>query len=112
MRNALLVCSLHCSYILSHSSLFVNKYFEKSLEKKGKICYNNVRKTLQEVLIMNFIFDYHKLLSALHVGCTAPRAYYVPYASEKSALRDVRAESENFLSLCGDWDFKFYENAS
>ena len=60
---------------------------------------------------MNFIFDYHKSLSALHVGCMVPRAYYVPHASEKSALRDVRSESENFLSLCGDWDFKFYENA-
>lgn len=60
---------------------------------------------------MDFAFNYHKSLSTLHVGCTEPRAYYVPYSSEKSALRDVRSESENFVSLCGDWDFKFYENA-
>ena len=60
---------------------------------------------------MDFAFNYHKSLSTLHVGCTEPRAYYVPYSSEKSALRDIRSESENFVSLCGDWDFKFYENA-
>ena len=60
---------------------------------------------------MNFVFDYHKSLSSLHVGCAEPRAYYIPHSSEKSALRDVRSESENFVSLCGDWDFKFYENA-
>ncbi len=61
---------------------------------------------------MDFAFNYHKSLAALHVGCMAPRAYYIPYVSEKSALRDIRSESENFMTLCGDWDFKFYENAS
>ncbi len=60
---------------------------------------------------MNFVFDYHKSLSALHVGCMAPRAYFIPHTSEKSALRDIRSESDHFTTLCGDWDFKYYENA-
>ena len=53
---------------------------------------------------------YHKSLEALHVNCEKPRAYFIPYGSEKSAKRDNRSESENFLTLCGDWDFHFYSS--
>lgn len=59
---------------------------------------------------MNFNFDYHKSLAALHVGCEEPRAYYVPYGSEEAAIKDVRDESTNFISLCGDWDFRFFRS--
>ncbi len=59
---------------------------------------------------MNFSFDYHKSLSALHVGCEAPRAYYIPYQNEAAALRDDRSASTSFISLCGDWDFHFYKS--
>ena len=59
---------------------------------------------------MNFNFDYHKSLAALHVGCEEPRAYYVPYGSEEAAIRDIRDESTNFISLCGDWDFRFFRS--
>ena len=53
---------------------------------------------------------YHKSLDALHVNCEAPRAYFIPYGSEKAAKKDNRSESENFLTLCGDWDFHFYSS--
>ncbi len=57
---------------------------------------------------MNFEFVYHKSLDHLHVGTEKPRAYFIPYADEASALRDNRAASADFLSLCGDWSFRYY----
>ena len=57
-------------------------------------------------MILNY--DYHASLSSLHVGCEKPRAYFIPYGNEALAKKDNRAESENFVSLCGDWDFHFY----
>lgn len=57
---------------------------------------------------MNFSFDYHKSTEHLHVGCEPPRAYYIPYGCEKCAEKDIREESANFISLCGDWDFRYY----
>ena len=53
---------------------------------------------------------YHKSLEHLHVNCEKPRAYFIPSGSEKAAKKDNRSESENFLSLCGDWDFHFYDS--
>ena len=61
---------------------------------------------------MNFKFECHKSLEKLHVGCEKPRAYFVPYKSADGAKRNLRAESELFTSLCGDWDFKFFNNES
>ena len=55
---------------------------------------------------------YHKSPKHLHVGCERPRSYFIPYGSEKAAKKDNRSESENFLSLCGDWDFHFYPSIS
>ena len=57
---------------------------------------------------MDFRFDYHKSLEHLHVGCEKPHAYFIPYATDAAALRDNRAASDRFTSLCGDWDFHFY----
>ena len=61
---------------------------------------------------MNFKFNYHKSLEHIHVGCEKPRAYFVPYKTPEVAKRNLRAESEQFTSLCGDWDFKYYPNES
>lgn len=61
---------------------------------------------------MNFKFDYHKSLKVLHVGCEKPRAYFVPYKTPDAAKNNLRAESELFTSLCGDWDFKYFRNES
>ena len=51
---------------------------------------------------------YHKDLNSLHIGCEAPRAYFVPFSSEAVALAGDRNESDRFLGLCGEWDFKYY----
>ncbi len=53
-------------------------------------------------------FNYHKDLNTPHVNCEKPRAYFIPYENEEKALEDNRAASSAFISLCGEWDFKFY----
>lgn len=57
---------------------------------------------------MSFKLKYHTSLDCLHVNCEKPRAYFVPYHSESTALEDNRSKSYNFISLCGDWDFNYY----
>ena len=42
------------------------------------------------------------------VGRTAPRAAYIPCASESAALAGMRDESYRLLSGC-EWDFHYYE---
>ena len=49
---------------------------------------------------MDFLFDCHQDQHKLHVGCERPRAYFIPYESDTKALRDNRAESAFFTSLC------------
>lgn len=51
---------------------------------------------------------YHKELSSLHVGCEAPRAYYIPFADIPSAKTTDREQSAYFRNLCGEWDFRYY----
>ncbi len=55
-----------------------------------------------------FPANYHRSLSDLHIGCEKPRAYFIPYQADDIAVRDNRAESDRFRSLCGDWDFHYY----
>ncbi len=63
--------------------------------------------------IMPFgIFDYHKSLKHLHVGCEAPRAYFVPFASKEEASCGVRDYSSYYKTLIGTWDFKFYNSVT
>ena len=59
---------------------------------------------------MSFDLDYHKSQNTLHVGCEKPRAYYIPFDSdaEAAAAGDRRAASGRFMSLCGEWDFRYY----
>ena len=54
------------------------------------------------------IRPYHKELESLHVGCEAPRAYYIPFADEASARTTDRECSAYFHNLCGEWDFRYY----
>ena len=61
---------------------------------------------------MSLNMNYHKSLEHLHVNCEKPRAYFIPYQSEVIAASDNRAQSHNFISLCGDWDFKFYPSSA
>ena len=53
---------------------------------------------------------YHQSLDTLHLGCEDPRAYFVPFACESSALSRTRGESAYFKSLCGEWKFKYYRS--
>lgn len=52
---------------------------------------------------------YHKGLEQLHVGCEAPRAYFIPFESRESSAGQ-RETSAYFKSLCGEWRFKFLES--
>lgn len=51
---------------------------------------------------------YHKQLEHLHIGCEAPRAYYVPFADDATARTMDRERSSRFTNLCGEWDFRYY----
>ncbi len=51
---------------------------------------------------------YHRSLADLHVGCERPHAYFIPYQSREAANTLNRAESDRFLSLCGEWNFRYY----
>jgi Beta-galactosidase/beta-glucuronidase len=64
-----------------------------------------------------FFPDYYKRLDTLHVNCERPRAYFIPYGSYEAASQDAAADLANargsspfFKSLCGDWDFKYYDS--
>ncbi|MGI6167897.1 MAG: glycoside hydrolase family 2 TIM barrel-domain containing protein [Eubacteriales bacterium] len=61
---------------------------------------------------MKFSFDYHKTPAVLHVGCEEPHAYFIPHGSDQTAATGNRGLSDRFVSLCGDWDFKFYPSLS
>ena len=72
--------------------------------------YFNAKKKGKEN--MSFKFIYHKSLDELHVGCESPRAYFVPFSCEKAALAGNRAQSDRFLSLCGDWNFSHFPSVN
>lgn len=55
-------------------------------------------------------WTYHKSIEHLHVGCDRPRAYFVPYHSDAAAKSGNRAASNRFLSLCGEWSFRYYKS--
>ena len=55
---------------------------------------------------------YHKSLRHLHVGCEAPSAYLIPYQSDAVAEGCNRAASDRYLSLCGEWDFRFFASVN
>ncbi len=55
---------------------------------------------------------YYKELHTMHVGCEAPRAYFIPYGSIDDAVKGNRAASDFFFQLSGEWDFRFFKNPS
>lgn len=56
--------------------------------------------------------NYHRSLEHLHVGCDAPRAYFIPYQSECAAKKANRADSDRFVSLCGEWNFTYFASVN
>ena len=51
--------------------------------------------------------EYHSDLTVLHLGVEPNRAYYVPF-SAPSAIGEDRERSDRFLTLAGEWEFRFY----
>lgn len=54
--------------------------------------------------------DHHKTLETLHEGCERPHAYFIPYADRDTADRGNRGASPFVKTLCGTWDFRYYES--
>ena len=52
---------------------------------------------------------FHKSLDVLNFGTKNSRSYYIPFESEAKSLSLEREDSKYFLSLCGEWDFKYYD---
>lgn len=50
---------------------------------------------------------YYENPDILHVGCEAPRAYYIPFSDKTAALTQPREDSDRYLSLNGKWNFKY-----
>ena len=76
--------------------------------KYNEIICAGAHYTGKAVTTMTGKLKLHRSLEVLHQNCEEPRAYFIPYASEESALADERESSAYFRSLCGDWDFRFY----
>ena len=53
---------------------------------------------------------YHEDLHTLHVNTLPNRAYYIPYSHMEAARRDVRAESDRYITLSGEWRFRYFES--
>ncbi len=56
---------------------------------------------------MSMEFNLHKDLNTLHVGCEKPHAYFVPFSTRASAKTGNRTRSDRFVSLCGEWSFRY-----
>ena len=52
--------------------------------------------------------QYHLSLETLHVNCEKPHAYFIPYHNDAAASTGNRALSDRFLSLCGEWSFRYF----
>ena len=58
------------------------------------------------------IYDYHKDLSTLHIGCEKPHAYFIPHTDKEAALTLPRDYSDRFKTLIGKWDFRFFASVT
>ena len=59
---------------------------------------------------MAFDRDFHLSQKVIHDRTEAPRAYFIPFSAGDgdAAYGENRAKSSRFLSLCGEWKFKYY----
>ena len=53
---------------------------------------------------------YYEDPHTLHVNTLPNRAYYVPFSDRMAVMRDIRTESDRFLSLNGQWQFKYFDS--
>lgn len=54
--------------------------------------------------------DYHKSTDVLHFGTEKPHSYFIPFESPEKAAADIRGNSAFFKSLCGTWDFCYFNS--
>lgn len=54
--------------------------------------------------------DYHKSTDVLHFGTEKPHSYFIPFESPEKAAADIRGNSKYFKSLCGTWDFCYFNS--
>jgi len=57
-------------------------------------------------------FELHRDIKVIHENTCKPRAYFIPYENEKNAKAGDREKSPYFKSLCGTWNFKFFDSAA
>ncbi len=57
------------------------------------------------------IFEpYFKDQTVTSVGAEEPRSYFIPYGDEITASLMDRTRSPYFKTLCGEWNFRYYES--
>jgi beta-galactosidase len=56
------------------------------------------------------IKKYWEDLNVMHVNREKPRAHYIPYGDENSAINRKRGKSPFYQNLDGNWKFKYFEN--
>ncbi len=52
--------------------------------------------------------NYHEMPDCAHIGCEAPRAYFIPFSGSEDGK--TRGESDRFTELDGMWSFKYYDS--
>ena len=53
---------------------------------------------------------YHKSPEYLHIGCDAPRSYFIPFSDKESADTLLRDNSGFFRTLSGEWQFGYHRS--
>ncbi len=53
---------------------------------------------------------YHRSLEVLQYNCKEPAAYFMPYESAYKARTEVRAASDFYFDMNGEWDFKYFDS--
>ncbi len=61
---------------------------------------------------MKGIQNYYENPQILHENCEKPRAYFIPYDTDKKAAKALRGDSKFYRSLNGIWKFKYYEDVN
>ena len=54
--------------------------------------------------------NYYEDFETVSVGTLAPHAYFIPFGDEEVAKTDNRELSDRFLSLSGEWSFRYFES--
>ena len=50
--------------------------------------------------------------NVLHVNCEKPHAYFIPFEDEEKARKGIRKESNYYIDLTGEWDFRYYRSVN